>query len=475
MIDDTALIKGIRNLFPVDRESWCQVRQTEHAARVMLSGVIVNIGVGRDLRAQARKSFRDVLARFVERAGDAQLDERQAAAIAAARQVGTGDEGDADQCDRALADVMIAMAGRAEFADLIAEGARIAAKLQTALHEAYLAETAFSDSPEQGGQGALEPVVDAGQIMHGLRDSGVDTAGLKITGIKPVLGGFSKQTLICDFSGSAFPDGRLVVRASTGVDYSGAPVEDEYATATALYRSGVKVPRPIGLSSAGGTARSFMIMEWADGAMLGFTPREPNPGLCREAGFQLALIHRAPVEDFAHVAGAGMSGTAQMLADIELQEKKWRDAGGSDAVVAYAINWLRDHAELAEGPRSLVHGDYRGHNMLQKDGKLTAILDWEHGRISHPARDFGYSRTFIDAIGGWDLFAEGYVEAGGSMPDLRVIHYFEVFASLFKTAVLTQIASGYRGEATQQLATAASVVHQGPIEMMPLIRLLDLK
>lgn len=472
MIDDTALVRGIRNLFPVDKNDWCQIRRTEHAARVILSGLIVDIGVGRELKERARAARRRLLQAFIDRAENSRLSPARAAAVAEAKRARHGS--DEAQCDRALADLMIAMASDPDCADLIVEAARIDATLQRELHRAYLAETAFSETHEQGAQQVLGPMVDAEQIVRGLADAGIDTAAIEINEIKPVLGGFSRQTLICDLSGADFPDGRLVVRASMGVDYSGAPVEDEYATAVALYRNGVKVPRPIGLSSAGGTARPFMIMEWADGAMLGFTPREPNPSLCRETGFQLGLVHTAPIEDFSHVEGAGISNRDQMLADIEAQEKKWRDAQGSNAVVAYAINWLRDHVDLAEGARSMTHGDYRGHNLLQKDGQLTAILDWEHGRIANPARDFGYSRTFIEAIGGWELFTEGYVEAGGVVPDARAIHYFDVFASLFKTAVLAQIASGYRGEPTQQLATAAAVIHQGPLEMMPLIELLDL-
>lgn len=468
MIDDVILIKGVRNLFPADKKSWCQVRKPDHAARAMLSRVIVDLGQGRLLREQAHKECQRLLAEFIERARGLDLASAEVEALREAEAAG------ADACEMALANLMIAMSARPEFAALNAEAGRVDATLQRRLHEAYLAETVFHDEQDQGGQGTLAPVVSSDQILHGLRDAGIDTANIALTAINPVLGGYSRQTLICEVQGGDFPNDRLVVRAEFGADYSGAPVQDEFATADALFRNGIKVPRPIGVSSAGGTAKPFMLMEWADGAMMEYTPTVPNEVLCRDSGFQLGRIHSAPVEDFAHVVGAGVSSVDQTLADIDVLEKKWRDARGNNAVIAYAINWLRDHVQMAQGPRSLTHGDYRGHNMLQKDEQITAILDWEHGRITHPARDFGYSRSFIDAIGGWDLFTEAYVAGGGTIPEPEAVRYFEIFASVFILTVLAQIANGYSGAATQQLATAASVVHRGPIQMDRLIELLDL-
>lgn len=218
----------------------------------------------------------------------------------------------------------------------------------------------------------------------------------------------------------------------------------------------------------------FMLMEWADGAMMDYLPTGPNETLCRESGYQLGLIHSAPVDAFSHMSGAGISNIESTLQDVDLLERKWRVAGGDNPVIAYAINWLRDHVQMADGPRSLTHGDYRGHNMLQKDDRIAAILDWEHGRVTHPARDFGYSRAFIDAIGGWDCFTQAYVAGGGAVPTDEALHYFEILASVFIITVIAQIGNNYTGSATQQLATAASVVHRGPVQMRRLIELLDL-
>lgn len=473
MIDDTVLLRGVRNLFPADSATWCQVRVVDHAARAMLSRVLVDLGPGRALHAQADAFNDGLIGQYLKQVGGLDLQPAEAEAVAEAIRLRRGEAPELAR-DRVLTNLMIAFSSRPAFATLSLRAAQADALFQQRLHEAYLAETAFEDQETNVGQGVLAPVVTAEQILHGLREAGTDTRDLSITGITPVLGGFSRQTLICDLVGSDLPGGKLVVRAEMGADYSGAAIREEYATADALFRSGVKVPRPIGLSSAGGTVKPFMLMEFADGAAMEYTPTVSNAALCREAGYQLGRIHKAQVEHFPHVAGAALSNVEQTLLDLDALEEKCRATRGSNAVVAYAMNWLRTHVERAAGPRSLTHGDYRGHNMLHKDGQLTAILDWEHGRISHPARDFGYSRSFIDAIGGWDIFVQAYIEAGSIVPDPEAVRYFEILASVFIITVLAQIGNGYSGSPTQQLATAASVVHRGPIQMKRLIDLLEL-
>jgi aminoglycoside phosphotransferase (APT) family kinase protein len=54
-----------------------------------------------------------------------------------------------------------------------------------------------------------------------------------------------------------------------------------------------------------------------------------------------------------------------------------------------AAIWLRENAPVAR-KISIVHGDYRIGNFLEKDGKITAILDWEIVRLGDPVEDLGW-------------------------------------------------------------------------------------
>jgi Phosphotransferase enzyme family len=68
----------------------------------------------------------------------------------------------------------------------------------------------------------------------------------------------------------------------------------------------------------------------------------------------------------------------------------------------------------ADRPRRLVHGDVGFHNMMMRDGRLAAILDWELTHIGDPAEDIGYIRApLLKPLKPWDKFVATYVAEGG--------------------------------------------------------------
>lgn len=466
MADAIAYLKGVRNQFQVDPATWYQPRLPGQAERAILSALIVDAGAGRPIREEAGQRRSELLRQLAEALSAAELDTAQQAFLA---ELAGADALDEDHSTRAIA----VLAHVPAAAPLLQELARADAAMHLALLKAYEAETAF-DRPEDAAESA-GPVaqVSAEEIPASLAEAGLPTAGVSVSEIKIILGGFSKQTLLCELSPPLEGRPRVVVRAENGTAYEGASVVSEFATAQGLHKGGVKVPGPLALTRRDG-GRDFMVMEWADGAMMGWTPTFRDEALCRECGFQLGRTHSVPLEDFAHVPGYGRKPSEQMRDDIALRGEKWRKAGGREAVMAHALQWLADRVELADSAMSLIHGDYRGHNILQKDGVVTAILDWEHARIANPAQDLGYARSFPDVLGSWDIFLDGYVAGGGVIPAPEVLRFHEVFATVFTLAVITEIDQQYFGRANQQLATAATIAHRHKFEMARLIGLLDL-
>jgi len=124
----------------------------------------------------------------------------------------------------------------------------------------------------------------------------------------------------------------------------------------------------------------------------------------------------------------------------------WRHAGfaedGSDALpqMYYAFRWLLRHAPPARRV-VIVHGDYRVGNFLQRDGRITAVLDWELVHAGDPHEDLAWAalRVFSGGtgrVGGIierDAFIEQYADAAGFSPDPDVWRYYEVLG-LFKSA-----------------------------------------
>ena len=73
---------------------------------------------------------------------------------------------------------------------------------------------------------------------------------------------------------------------------------------------------------------------------------------------------------------------------------------------------------------SLLHGDYRSPNLMFRDGKLQAILDWELARVGDPLTDIAFTQTTgagICAIEG--ELAEYYTELTGVSVDEEEMEY----------------------------------------------------
>jgi aminoglycoside phosphotransferase (APT) family kinase protein len=124
----------------------------------------------------------------------------------------------------------------------------------------------------------------------------------------------------------------------------------------------------------------------------------------------------------------------------------WRHAGfdadpdRAPPQMAYARRWLWRHAPPA--PQTvIVHGDYRVGNFLQRNGRITAILDWE---LVHPGdpheyfpgggwRVFGGGRGGVGGIVERDVFFARYAERAGWTPQPWVLRYYEILG-MFKSA-----------------------------------------
>jgi len=149
----------------------------------------------------------------------------------------------------------------------------------------------------------------------------------------------------------------------------------------------------------------------------------------------LANIHNfdwrmSPLCKFA----IGVTPANATLRQIEL----WEDRIDRTALQPYpaitdATVWLKQKCPAAP-QLSVVHGDYRLGNFLQRDGKITAVLDWELAHIGDPNEDLGWAcaRIFtpdknkISGLLDRATFFENYMDMTGRRPDRTSIAYYEI-------------------------------------------------
>lgn len=111
-------------------------------------------------------------------------------------------------------------------------------------------------------------------------------------------------------------------------------------------------------------------------------------------------------------------------------------------ILEWALIWFRAHAPRA--PRiGVVHGDYRIGNFLERDGRITAILDWELVHLGDPMEDLGWiclqawrgRSPYLCHLLTRDELMQKYQKLTGMPIDGAALHYWEVFGT-FKLAVM---------------------------------------
>ncbi|WP_158969982.1 phosphotransferase family protein [Chachezhania sediminis] len=158
----------------------------------------------------------------------------------------------------------------------------------------------------------------------------------------------------------------------------------------------------------------------------------------------LAALHEFDWQ--ASEAGA-LDGTRDATRTAVAQIDAWENRMGEWSarrfpMLDWAIAWFRSTAPVAQRI-SLVHGDFRIGNFLERDGRITAILDWELVHPGDPMEDLGWiclqawrgrSPHMCHLLTREDL-ADRYEALTGYHVDPKALAWWEAFGT-FKLAVM---------------------------------------
>lgn len=197
-----------------------------------------------------------------------------------------------------------------------------------------------------------------------------------------------------------YPDGalhKIIVRrpGERALKCNPHAAEDEFTLLQLTRGLGLATPTPYYFDQSGTIfADPYLVIEYIDG--------QPEFAPVRQADFTLQLaehlakIHGAAYSDQEvaflpkHAHGCTETSTAQPNTDAAL------DTRGIRAVLRAAEPLPQRNAP------ALLHGDYWPGNILWRDGKLVAVVDWEDAIIGDPLIDLAISRLDILWIFGTD-------------------------------------------------------------------------
>ena len=241
-----------------------------------------------------------------------------------------------------------------------------------------------------------------------------------VTDIKLLSGGNCKQTaLVTMISNDVLPQ-RVVLRLDIPNSITGTSVADEFPFIEKAHAAGVLTPKPLLLESdAAILGGRFMLMEEASDVVPSGTyfpedrMREASrvgPEFGKEIAATLARLHSK-----TRVSDAGLvPDYSKMTRDSCAAWGQLTPKAALSLTMDLSYAWLLAHPPKTDRPYCIVHGDFGSHNMLVRDGKLAAVVDWELAYFGDPADDLAQVRMLLlPGVMAWDDFVREYVAAGG--------------------------------------------------------------
>jgi len=163
----------------------------------------------------------------------------------------------------------------------------------------------------------------------------------------------------------------------------------------------------------------------------------------------LVAIHRLDLRDFDFLAAeAAGDPLERQLADYR-RFLAWAARGRPQPTVEAALAWLERERPAVEAT-ALCWGDARPGNMIFREGRCVAVLDWEIVTVADPEQDLG-----------WWLFLDWHHSTGIGVPRLtgipdreetiarweegvgraaKHVHYYEVFAGFRFGVIMIRVA-----------------------------------
>lgn len=292
---------------------------------------------------------------------------------------------------------------------------------------------------------------------------------VRVTAFRLVVGGRSRQTaLFAVADGGDLPEKMVIQRGIPG-QAAGAAFLDEaqqHALLEQLHAAGMRVPRPVLVEKdVQWLDAPFLLVEQVEGTTVqpDFWLPADNEAVVLDLARQMALLHAQPVDR----VGAGLPKAraqhdpAAWQAEVERLAAAWNDHAHWPSInMSGAIAFLRDHVDCVDDRRAIVHNDMVFHNIMARDERITAILDWEQCAIGHPGEDLGYCYPVVIAVTRWDRFMDAYRAAGGADIPQQQIDFFALRAGLrLMSLVLAGGRDSFEGGLSDDILVASAGAH----------------
>jgi aminoglycoside phosphotransferase (APT) family kinase protein len=204
---------------------------------------------------------------------------------------------------------------------------------------------------------------------------------------------------------------------------------DEAQVIDALHRSGRVVARVIGVHPT----QEAVLLNRLSGATWFYRIKDEAEQVSVAQDFirNLAATHRLDPRELGIVAlGPVKTAREHALDRIAAIRHRAEVHGVDNPLLPVTCDWLEANVPDYDGPVVLVQGDTGPGNFMYKNGKVTAVVDWELSHWGDPMDDIAWLslRTVQDTFTHLPDRLREYAELSGHPIDVRRVWYYRLFA-----------------------------------------------
>lgn len=277
-----------------------------------------------------------------------------------------------------------------------------------------MSATRREGAPRGRGRAGAVPGIDRGRVTAWMVEN-IDAAVPPLR-FEPIPGGNSNLTYrVTGTDGAEFALRRPPLGHALATAHD---VGREYRIISALDGAGVPVPPALGLCrDPDVNGAPFYVM----GFVAGLVPHDRTAGssipsaeresLGEDSVSVLATLHSLDPDRI----GLGDLGRRDEYVRRQLRtwSRQWEASKQRDLPTMDRVRALLENRIPIQQRAGVVHGDYRFGNLIVKEGKIKAVVDWELCTLGDPLADLGYlANDWIDP-GGPELWRSSMVQDGG--------------------------------------------------------------
>jgi aminoglycoside phosphotransferase (APT) family kinase protein len=256
--------------------------------------------------------------------------------------------------------------------------------------------------------------------------------GAKLASAWPLQGGISARMTAFEWVSPGGEIRRAILRqpGRWAVAQHPRAAAREYRVLQIVHDVGVAAPAPLLLDESGEILpHPYLVVEYVDGQV------EHSPAdvaaFAAELAAELGRIHRI---DGARPELAFLPTQDGWLADACRERPVESDEALGPRRIRATLRsaGLGAHPLPHPNPPVLLHGDPWPGNVVWRDGRLAAMIDWEEAHVGDPLEDLAIARYDVLCMLGWqgmEQLTRAYAVAQPQV-DLADLPYWDLYASL---------------------------------------------